>query len=165
MKNRYFQSQAYQWSALQHCIDCSILLGSRRKKGLRGKDLPSLPSSWGCCSVNLHTPGLKGPSANDLLTVTLVWTHLLKALSAVWAVSLSAVLLGINIFIVKAGSKPSGALRQICWVSPKSRKLEIYSIQRCVFLQLAVCRSENNSGDKEFVFSLYSRCPGNVLAE
>lgn len=107
IENWYFQSQAYKWSALQHCIDCGILLCSRREKGLRGKDLPGLLSSWDCCSVNLHTPGLKGASANDLLTVTLVWTHLLKALSAVWAVSLSAVLPGINIFIVKAGSKPS----------------------------------------------------------
>lgn len=83
------------------------------REGWEGR-LPQAASSWVCCSINLYNLGLKEPSVNDLLTLILVWTSLLKVLFAVWVVSLSAVLLGISIFMVEAGSKTSRVLRQTC---------------------------------------------------
>ena len=98
------------WSIALCRLQYPVVQQEEERAGREG--FPRLPSSWGCWSVNLYTLGLKGPSVNDLLTLILVWSPFLKVLFAVWAVSLSAVLLGVSIFTVMAGSKVSGVLRQ-----------------------------------------------------
>lgn len=131
------------------------------REGLEGR-LPQAASSWVCYSINLYNLGLKEPSVNDLLTLILVWTSLLRVLFAVWAVSLSAVQLGVSIFMVEAGSKTSRVLRQTCWMSHESRRLEIYRIQRHVCLQLVICKQGKQSwGSRvctQTVLQLSSQC-------
>lgn len=138
------------WSIALSSLQYSVVQQEEERAGWGG--FPRLPPSWGCWSVNLCTLGLKGPSVNDLWTLILVWAPLLKVLFAVWAASLSAVLLGVSIFMAEPGSRPLGVLRHTCWGEPQVKKTRNLQYTKTCFFNLWSAAGKAILGTK----SLYS---------